>query len=366
MRYISRATLDSKWGFRRRLKIECLTVGLMIVLPAGTPLAAVRSPVSLHPSATRHPSSAPQILFDGAELILEGQALMKQQTRQAVTQALAKFKEAVALSQRKGNKGGMGAARLWEGIAYDWLGKPREALRAFLDASRYLKESGLGFMTTPMTCALIGVTCASLGETDKALDYLNQALPALRMEGIPQVFINLLKSIGYERDLFLAYALKGLGDVNVQIGQKRKGLEYLNEALGLYQRLGDWLHEIQALALISTLKSSLGQPTEAIKFAQAAIDRSKEKKLSDWEAYGHFALGAAYSAVGNLDQAEAVYKRSLELLQGKDDSLGEALALNNLGLIYVARGDFNSALDHFERASKLAKASNEPRLAAYA
>ena len=42
------------------------------------------------------------------------------------------------------------------------------------------------------------------------------------------------------------------------------------------------------------------------------------------------------------------------------------MALNNLGLIYVTRGDFDRALDYFERALKLSKASDEPKLAAYA
>jgi CHAT domain-containing protein/tetratricopeptide (TPR) repeat protein len=164
----------------------------------------------------------------------------------------------------------------------------------------------------------------------------------------------------------IALTLKGLGDVHVQIGQKRKALEYLNEALKLYQQEGDWLHEVLVLPLISALRSSLGQPTEALKFARAAVDRSKEKGARDWEAYGYFAVGAAYAAAGTLEEAITAYNRSLELLKGQKDGGGEATALNNLGLIYLARGEFDRALGYFERALKLAKASNEPKLAAFA
>ncbi len=370
MQHISKAAIamiiSSARSFRRRLKpvlIECLIASLILALNAGTHPAAARSR-SLHPSATSRSSFATQFLLEELGIIAQGQALMREPTREAIIQALAKFKEGFALSQKKGNKLAMGAARLWEGIAYDSIVKPREALNAFLDASRYLKEGGLGFMN-PMIHAIIGAAYASLGDTDKALHYLNDALPSLRLAGIPQAFIDLIKSLGYDRDQGLAYALKGLGDVNVQLGQKRKGLEYLSESLGLYRQLGDWRREVQVLALISTLKSSLGQPTESIKLAQAAIDQSKEKKSPDWEAYGNFALGAAYSAVGNLDQSETAYRRGLELLEGRNDGTGEGLAFNNIGLIYVARGDFNRALDYFEKAKKLAKDNNEPRLAAY-
>lgn len=295
-------------------------------------------------------STTPQNPFEGFGLISEGQSLMAQQTRQAFTAAIAKFKEAFVVCQKNGNKGGMGGARFWEGIAYDSLGKPHEALSAFLDAARYLDEAGLGFMN-PMLFAVTGATYASLGETDKALDFLNRALPFLQRANIPQ---------------FSAYALKGLGDVHVQIGQKRKGLEYLNEALSLYQQTGDWLHEVQVLTLISALRSSLGLSTEAMKSARAAVDRSKEKGATDWQAYGYFAVGAAYAAIGNLEQAATAYNQSLDLLHGQHDGTGEATALNNLGLIYMARGNFDRALDYFERALKLSQSNREPRLAAYA
>lgn len=294
-------------------------------------------------------ASVPQNPFEGLSLIAEGQRLVTQQTRQSLTDAIAKFKEGFALCQKNNNKGGMGAARLWEGIAYDSLGKPREALIALQDASHYLDEAGLGFMN-PMLIAITGATYAKLGETEKALDLLNGVLPSLKKANIPQ---------------FTVYALKGLGDVYLQIGKKAKGLEYLTEALRIYQQTGDWVHEIQALPLISALRSSLGQSTEALATARAAVSLAKEKGASDWEAYSYFAVGAAYASIGNQEEAAAAYDRSLQLLKGQNDPSGEATALNNLGLIYVTRGRFDLALDYFERAKKLAESSSELKLSAY-
>ncbi len=367
----------------RNLKFQCFIISL-ILGSAGTPPTAQSSQTTPQPPPTnagaqrgfaeletgeksksvatrkvsysggllqvRGVASVPQNPFEGLNLISEGQRLVTQQTKQSLTDAIAKFKEGFALCQKNANKGGMGAARLWEGIAYDSLGKPREALNALLDASRYLDEGGFGLMN-PMLIAIIGATYAKLGETDKALELLNGVLPLLKKVNIPQ---------------FTAYGLKGLGDVCLQIGQKSKGIEYLTEALRIYQQTGDWVHEIQVLPLISALRSSLGQSTEALKTARAAVSRAKEKGASDWEAYSYFAVGAAYASIGNLEEAAAAYNRSLQLLQGQDDLSGEATALNNLGLIYVTRGRFDLALDYFERAKKLAESSGELKLAAYA
>lgn len=275
---------------------------------------------------------------------------MEQQTHQAIIEGLAKIKQGFVRCQKNDNKMGMGAARFSEGIAYDSLGKHREALNAFLDAARYLDEGGLGFMN-PMLHAVTGATYASLGETDKALEFLNRALPIIQQAKIPK---------------FLAYILKGLGEVNVQIGQKRKALEYLNEALSLYRQIEDWRHEVQVLVLISTLKSSLGQSTEAIESAQAAVNRSKEKSDLAWEAHGHLAFGAAYTSVGNNASAITEYNLALQTFQAQRDTSLEATALNNLGLLYIGYGEFDVALDYFKRSLKLHESNNEPRLVGYA
>ena len=197
--------------------IKCL-IAILILVPQ---CMAMRTHTALFPLSPVSSYSQYQLTPGWFSLMSEGQALLKQQTKEALAKALAKFKEAFALSEKSGNKGEMGASRFNEGIAYDGLGKPREALSAFLDAERYFDAGGWSFLN-PMLQAITGTTYARLGETDKALDYLNRALPTLRQINIPQ---------------FLAHALRELGHVNIDIGQKRKGIEYLNEALNLYRRL---------------------------------------------------------------------------------------------------------------------------------
>jgi CHAT domain-containing protein/Flp pilus assembly protein TadD len=288
--------------------------------------------------------------FEILKLSTEFYQLSAPPSRKNAAKAIEKSSALLAIFKNQNIKIGMAAALFGRGSAYYFLGRAREALNDYLEAWEYSKEPGFGLLR-PFLEAGTGAAYASLGETDKALESLNRALPLVR--GLNLVHL-------------LALTLRGLGEANVYVGQKRKALEYLNEVLRLYQQEGDWPNEVQVLSLISALRSSLGQSTEAMKSARAAVDRCEEKNARDWQAYAYFAVGAAYTAVGSLEEAATAYNRSLELLQGQQDSGGEATALNNLGLIYVARGDFDRALDYFEKAMKLAKAGGEPRLAAYA
>ena len=70
----------------------------------------------------------------------------------------------------------------------------------------------------------IGGLYPSLGDNEKALTYLNQALPLLRY-------------IGNRRGE--AMALHNMGCVYANIGKKQDALEYFTQAFRLLQEIGD-------------------------------------------------------------------------------------------------------------------------------
>lgn len=284
-------------------------------------------------------NDALQTLKLGSEILQLGAS----KTPEGATEAIKKSKEAFAIYKKMDMKVGMAASLFACGAAHYFLGQNREALSAFLEASKYSKESGFDFLR-PLLEASIGAAYASLGETGKALETLNRALPIVRRMNLAPL---------------LALTLKALGEVSVQIGQKRKALEYLTEAAGLYRQIGDLQYEVLALMLISVVRSSLGQKAEALDAARAAANRIKEKNDPAWEAIGHLAFGAAYASVGNMASAIAEYNQASQAFKAQDDKSGEATALNNLGLIYSARGELGLALDYFRKSLKLFQANND-------
>lgn len=288
--------------------------------------------------------------FETLKLAIEGNQLGASLTKEGVTAALKKYKEAFASFKSQDIKIGMAATRFACGGVYYFLGQNREALSAFLEASDYSKESGIDILR-PFLEASIGAAYASLGETDKALETLNRALPMVRRLNLTPL---------------LALTLKGLGEVSMQIGQKRKSLEYLTEAADLYRQIGNWQFEVIALMLISVVRSSLGQKAEALEAAHAAVSRFKEKNDPDWEAMSHLAFGAAHASVGNMASAIAEYNQALQAFQSQGYKSGEATALNNLGLLYGAKGELGVALDYFKKSLKLYEANDEAMMAGYA
>lgn len=68
--------------------------------------------------------------------------------------------------------------------------------------------------------------------------------------------------------------------------------------------------------------------------------------------------GTALSAVGQLAEAESIFKKSLSLQRDMNDRQGQSLALTNLGHIAKARGNLPEAEEYFREALNISDAEN--------
>ncbi|HXU38170.1 MAG TPA: tetratricopeptide repeat protein [Blastocatellia bacterium] len=304
----------------------------------------------------------PGSLFDSLRLAMEANPLGATPTRKSAAEAIEKYKAAFAIFEGQGNKIGMAATRFACGAAYFFLGDIRQALSAYLDASRYVDESHFQFLRPTLDIS-IGAAYASLGESAKALEFLNRALPAFE-ETTPmdQLVEYALKSMGNEEAMriyrvkkreMVAFALKNLGQVNARIGERRKALEYLERSRDVYREVSAWQREVEVLTLISVVRHSLGETKEALESNRAAVGLSKEKGGTPSEAHTYMSFGEAHAAAGNHEQAIAEYNRALPLLQERDDKATLSTALNNIGLSYDGLGNKQKALEYYNQALPL-------------
>jgi tetratricopeptide (TPR) repeat protein len=65
--------------------------------------------------------------------------------------------------------------------------------------------------------------------------------------------------------------------------------------------------------------------------------------------------GQIYVLRGELEQAEKMCKKVLELAENNKDKRWQAAALGNLGIIYWTRGDFNKAEEMYKKALEIAE-----------
>ena len=104
--------------------------------------------------------------------------------------------------------------------------------------------------------------------------------------------------------------------------------------------------DVQALSLLANVAADLGRVEEGLRWADKGIAADPSA------AAPYYCKGRLWDLAGRLDQAEASYRRVLELDQA------HAKAHNNLGCVLTLQGRYDEALVCFQQALRL-----EPGLA---
>ncbi|VXD13575.1 hypothetical protein PL8927_270041 [Planktothrix serta PCC 8927] len=132
--------------------------------------------------------------------------------------------------------------------------------------------------------------------------------------------------------------------------QYRQALQSWQQALTIYQEIGDRQGEGNALNRLGLAYGSLGQNQQAIDYHQQALtiyqeigDRSGEAKVLN-------NLGVAYVSLGQNQQAIDYHQQALTIYQEIGDRSGEGHALNNLGFAYRFLGQYQPAIDYYQQA----------------
>ena len=146
----------------------------------------------------------------------------------------------------------------------------------------------------------LGMTFRIQERYGEALKHMQQAVNLVRAHG------------GYPRGL--AAALNSLGWVHALLGNAQQALAYSQQALALFQDLGDRWGEAAALDTIGYAHHHLGRHQQAAGyFEQAlAIDRELGDLYSQATDYDH--LGDALHAAGNTTQARHAWQQALNIL----------------------------------------------------
>ena len=124
-----------------------------------------------------------------------------------------------------------------------------------------------------------------------------------------------------------------------QIGQLGEATQEWEQAIQIYQRQDNQTARSQLPKLLTEQAQAyndLGQNRRAIKLLQSALELTRRNPDSRTQAATLGALGNAYWAVGNYEQALDVQQASLKIArQLNPDYI--ATSLNNLGNLYISR-----------------------------
>jgi predicted ATPase/DNA-binding SARP family transcriptional activator len=150
-----------------------------------------------------------------------------------------------------------------------------------------------------------------------------------------------------------AFVLNLLGQVAVWRGQKEVGRTHLLKSLDLCRRINDKHGVISALhQLANLLYATFGEYGETKVLAEECLTISREVGRSDWIAHALDTLGFVTFARGEYEDSQRYYEEGYSRFEKIGDQHGMALTLGGLGMVNWAIGGERllDAIAAFERS----------------
>jgi tetratricopeptide (TPR) repeat protein/DNA-binding winged helix-turn-helix (wHTH) protein len=138
----------------------------------------------------------------------------------------------------------------------------------------------------------------------------------------------------------------------------------LEEALALFQRLGDWGRQAQTMAALARLEQREGRLSSATALSLRALDLHRRTGSRLGEAVLLSQLGRLEMAQSNFDTAAGWFERALGLYQELGTSVAEGTTLGDLAHLAQKRGQSAEAAELYERALGLHRQSGYVQLQA--
>jgi tetratricopeptide (TPR) repeat protein len=165
-----------------------------------------------------------------------------------------------------------------------------------------------------------------------------------------------------------AYRLIEQGNQQYKTSEFQAAIQSWQQALTLYQKIGERPGEAIALINLGHAYFSLGEYQKALEFYQQSLVIQQEMKERSGEANALSHLGEVYRLLGQYQKAIEFYQQSLSLIReisqsAKTDHYAllqqEATSLSNLGNAYRNLGQYKIAIEFDEQSLVLLQKMSE-------
>jgi class 3 adenylate cyclase/tetratricopeptide (TPR) repeat protein len=161
----------------------------------------------------------------------------------------------------------------------------------------------------------------------------------------------------------LALLCHRMGVAHERKGQYRRALEWYRKAITYLEGHDTALEATICLAVAGVLYRE-GRYAEAFEPCRHGVQLASSAGSEDELAHGYYLLGNIYTDTGQVEKAIDHRQRALEIYRRTGDLMGQARALNNLGVDYYYLGDwqasarcYQESLDLCERAGDVTEAA---------
>ena len=197
----------------------------------------------------------------------------------------------------------------------------------------------------------------AIGVAYKRLDRLDEALRRYEES------LEIKRKLGQKRGM--AASLGEIAQIQEVQGQTREAEQSYREALGLQREIGDKAGISTSLInLASLLNEDLGRPDDALPLLREALQIRRDVGNANGEALVLNNIGSVYLGKGQYSEGQTYFERALELRE-KTKVPGEiADTLHNLAETLSKEGRFDQALARYLRALDLRRGAGDRRGAA--
>ncbi len=204
-----------------------------------------------------------------------------------------------------------------------------------------------GYLRDPWTDADsmngLGVCYRPLGEFRRAIDLLEEALAINRKAG---------------RREGQAANLGNLGICYYEVGQIPRAIESYEQALAIARETGDQVGEASHVGNLAICYHDLGQIRRAIESCEQALTIARETGNQEGEASHLDNLGVCYHDLGQIPRAIEMHEQALVLDRRLGHRYGEAMDLAHLGDVYGNLGLWDQGVGYCRQAIDVADAIN--------
>jgi len=172
--------------------------------------------------------------------------------------------------------------------------------------------------------------------------------------------LDLLQKAGFDRGQ--AIALRSLGAVSRLTGDFDKALEIYDRAYQIFKKIGDQRWMAATLLSRSDILIDQGRATEAKPVLEECLRVFQEYGDRHWQALTLRSLGDTHRHDGNLITTLDFLEQSLVILREDGDRHWEAATIEARAEVYAAQGDWNAAVEDYNKCISMLGADNPDRL----
>jgi tetratricopeptide (TPR) repeat protein len=150
-----------------------------------------------------------------------------------------------------------------------------------------------------------------------------------------------------------AFGLVTLGQQQFDNGQTQKAISSWQQALQIYEELGDRYRQSLVLSLLGLAYHKLGEYQQSLEYFEQSLEIAQEFEYRKIEGLTLCGLGMAYSGLGQHAQTIEVCSQGLAIAREIGDRELEALMLPILVHAHFSLGQIQQGLAYLQQARNL-------------